>query len=136
MAGPFRLSVTARGSPVRIFTICRTHAANMLNRKIKVLAAIIVVLSAGAYSQAIRVDDQSSLSISSDPCSHDDEDQSAAADDDSDDGFNDFVMLDCTLDWLPSDTAIPHSLGGEPIIGSSYLSTSATLKSKHILLRV
>ena len=108
----------------------------MINRKTKLLATVIVVLLAGFYSQAIRVDDQSSLSISSNPCSQNDQDQSVAADDDSDDGFDDFVMLDCTLDWLPSDTATLHSLGGEPIICSSYLSTSATLESQHTLLKL
>jgi hypothetical protein len=136
MAEPFRLSARARGSPVRPFAICRTDAANMFNRKIKVLAVIMVIFLTGFYSHAIRVDDQSSLSILSEPCNQNDEDQSAVADDDTDNGSDDIVLLECTLDWLPSDTAIPHSLRDESIICSSYLSTSATLESKHILLRV
>jgi hypothetical protein len=109
----------------------------MSNRRINVLASILVVLSAAYFNQAIPVNDAARRSISSpEPCGSGDENQSAIASDESDDASDDFESLHGTLNWSPSGISISQLLGDETIIGPSYPSRCATLKSQHILLRL
>src|SRR5258705_8996100 len=104
----------------------------MSNRRINVLASMMVVFFAGFCSQAFPVNDHVQCSVSPrEPCGLGDENKAAVADDDSDDASDDLVLLHCTSNWSPSRATFPISLGGETISGSSYLRASATLESQH-----
>jgi hypothetical protein len=109
----------------------------MSNRRIKVLASALVVFSAGSYSQAIPVNDLPSSTISSPaPSSPDNEYPSAVADEASDDSSDDRILPRGTLNLLPFVTAVGPRQGQATIIGPTQRSTSATLTSQHILLRL
>jgi hypothetical protein len=104
-------------------------------RQLTTLASIMWVCFAGSVSQPIPVDRQSKSSITSrQPNSPDQDDQSAA--DDDNDSSDDFQLASYTLDVLPSLAISSYPLWNESIIGLSHSSTSSTLESKHILLRV
>ena len=109
----------------------------MSNRRINDLASILGVLWAGFYVQAIVVNSQANCTISTQaPSCPDDEDQSAVANDDLDQSSDDPILLRGTLSWLTSVAAVGADQGRATIIGSLQLSTSATLESQHILLRL
>jgi len=108
----------------------------MSNRRIKVLASVMVVFLAGFYSQAIPVNDHAERSISSpQPSDSDQDDQRMAPDDDSD-SSDDLQMLDCTIVSFSSHVAFLVSLSDEKIPSPWNPSTTATLESQHILLRL
>ena len=112
-------------------------ASEMSNRRIKVLTSVLVAYWAGSCSQSIPINDQVTCTISSlAPASPDDEDQSAIADDDSDDSSDELTLLRGTLNLLPFVTAVGPRQGQATIIGPPQRSTSATLTSQHILLRL
>src|SRR6476660_9475474 len=104
----------------------------MPNRRIHVLASMMVVFLAGFCSQAFPVNDHVQCSVSSrEPCGVADENQAAVADDDSDEASDELVLLHCTSNCSPPGATFPISLGGETIARSSYLRASATLESQH-----
>jgi hypothetical protein len=108
----------------------------MPNRRITILTSVLVTFWPGSYRQAIPVKDQTNCTISSQALSSpDDEDQSAVADD-SDDSSDELILLRGTLNLLPSVAAVGLPQGHATIIGPPQYSTSATLESQHILLRV
>jgi hypothetical protein len=109
----------------------------MSNRRINVLASMMVVCLAGFCGQAFPVNDQLPCSISPRvPCGLDDETQAAVADDDSDDAPDDVLLLYRTSNGAPPFATFPISLGCETMPGSPYLVPSATLESQHVLLRL
>src|SRR5262245_29091214 len=78
-------------------------ASEMSSRRMKGLASALTVFWAGAYSRAIRVNDQTNGTNSSQaPISPDDEYPSAVADDDSDDSSDDLILLRGTLNSMSS----------------------------------
>jgi hypothetical protein len=92
---------------------------------------------AGFYSQAIPAPDDAQPSLPSrQPCGPDEDDLSAATSDDADDAFDDFLSLDYTLNWSPSDAALLGLRRKELTIFAWHCSTSATLTSQHTLLRL
>jgi hypothetical protein len=109
----------------------------MSSQRFKVLASVFVVLWTGFYSQAILVHDEVKLSIASrESSAPDDENQSAVANDDFDDASDDFVPLHGTVNWSSPLVSMARSLGDDTIICAPRLSSCATLKSRHILLRL
>jgi hypothetical protein len=112
-------------------------ASEMSNRRIKVLASIAIAFSAGSYSQSTRINDQSTCTVSFPaPSSADDEDQSAVADDDSDVSSDGIVVLRGTLNLLWYVADVRSHPGRATIDDQPQRSTSATLASQHILLRL
>jgi hypothetical protein len=112
----------------------------MSNRQIKVLAAVFVVSWVGYCNQAAPAYDQANDTTSSptSPASSDSDDEypSAVAVDDSDDSSDDLISLRGALNLLPSLAIVGLSRGHSTIIGPPQRSTSATLASQHILLRL
>ncbi len=92
----------------------------MPNRRIKVLALLLVVIWLGFYCQAIPVKGQANRTISSRaPSSLDDEDQRAIADDDSDDSSDDLILLRGTLNTLPYVAAVASFQGHSTLNGAA-----------------
>jgi len=109
----------------------------MSNRRITVLASVIVVVLAGFYSHAIPVGDQAKRSISSQvPCGPGDNNQSTAAILDANDASDEIVHLHCTLNRLLSSVSIARPRKDETIGPTLHFSTSATLESQHTMLRL
>jgi hypothetical protein len=109
----------------------------MSNGRTHVLASILVAFWPGLYSQALPVNDQASCTIACRVLSSPDyEYQSAVADEDSDDPPDDLLLLRGTLNLLPSAAAAGSRQGHAAAIGPPQHSTSATLASQHILLRL
>ena len=109
----------------------------MSNRRINVLASVMVVFLAGFYSLAIPVDDQAIRSISSQvPCDPDDNNQSTAAIDDANDASDEILLLHGTLNWPSSGVPRPRWQWNSRCILALDLPTSATLESQHVLLRL
>ena len=112
-------------------------AHEMSNRRIKVLTSVLVTCWTGSYSQAIPISDQVTCTISSlAPASPDNEYPSAVADEESDDSSDELTLPRGTLNLLPFVTAVGPRQGQATIIGPPQRSTSATLTSQHILLRL
>src|SRR6476646_2058650 len=102
----------------------------MSNRRITVLALVMVIFLARFYSQAIPVGDQAMRSISSQvPCGPDDNNQSTAAILNANDASDEIVLLRCTLNQSLSGAYIARPRRDETIVSSLHLSTSATLES-------
>ena len=107
----------------------------MSNRRIKVLISLLVYFWVGSHSQSIPVKGQANCTISfRKSSSPDDQDQIATADD-SDDSFDDLTVLRRTLKSLSSVAVAGVSQARATKTGPDY-STSATLESQHIVLRL
>ena len=109
----------------------------MSNRRIKVLASALIVLSAGSYSQASPVNDPANSTISFPARSNPDrENQSAETDEDSDESLDDLICLRGTSNL--SSLVSPPGLceGHSALVAPPQRKTSATLASQHILLRL
>jgi hypothetical protein len=109
----------------------------MSNRRINVLASVMVVFLGAFYSQAIPVGEQAKCSISPQvPCGPDDNNQSTAAILDANDAADEIVLQHCPMNRLLSGASIARPRRGKTIVCPFYSSTGAILESQHPLLRL
>jgi hypothetical protein len=109
----------------------------MSNRRINVLASVMVAFLAGFFSPAIPVNDQAIRSIASQvPCDPDDNNQSTAAIDDANDASDEILLLHGTLKWSFPIASVARSCRYESSHCTSRSSTSTTLEPQHTLLKL
>ena len=108
----------------------------MSTQRITFVVSMMILCLAACYSQAIPVNDHTARSISSrQSTSPNEDDQQVLADDDSD-STDDVQLLHRNINGSLAHVTILTCVGDETIILPSRISTSTTLESQHILLRL